>query len=392
MKLNPIKIALLLIMVCTLDVTIAQTALVPDMQSAKQLKFDDDDSYIFTEGLCALRKSDLWGFIDPGGNWVIEPVYYKWGTENPCFSDGICLVGMRAPDGYGNIPVYIDKQGNRLFKNQNFATATPFKNGVALIAKETGPTRLKVYSFINTQGAVIPGSISPKFKGWGFDYSPGKDGMAKVWDDKLDSYGFVNSKGVWVIKPELKKFTEADVFSDGYCAVQSTTNFYWGFIDATGKVQVPFDYQLMPHRFYNGRALVMKSGIEMNFIDKSGNNPFSFNCTNPTFDFHDGYAAVTIDDGKYKQSIINALGIVVKQLDVEASFDVNTDGTIVYQQRGNEGLTVLNPNGTVLIADAMYLKIKSFGNGLAYVQFYADNDYQSGFMNESGRLVILRTK
>lgn len=392
MKLNPLKIAILLIMLGTISFSNAQTSMVPDMQSAKQLKYDDDDSYLFTEGLCALKKSNLWGFIDPSGNWVIEPVYYKWGTENPYFSDGICLVGMRAPDGYGNIPVYIDKKGNRLFKNQNFASATPFKNGVAIIAKETGPTHIRVYSFINTQGVVIPGSISPQFKGLSFEYTPASDGMAKIWDDKLNSYGFVNSKGAWVIKPENRKFNEADVFSDSYCAVQSTTNFFWGFIDATGKVQVPFDYQLMPHRFYNGRALVMKNGLEMNFIDKTGNNPFSFSCTSPTFDFHDGFAAVTIDDGKYKQSIINTSGIVVKQLDVEASFDVNADGTIVYQQRGNDGLTVLKADGTVLIADAMYLKIKSFGCGLAYVQFYADYETKSGFIDETGKLVILRTE
>lgn len=389
MKLNPIKFSLLLIMLSTISFSNAQT---PNMLSAKQLKFEEDESYIFIEGMCALRKDDMWGFINTDGDWVIEPIYYKWGKENPYFNNGICLMNMKSPDGFGTIPVYLDKKGNRLFKDQKFVEASPFKNGVAIVAKESGPARARVYSFINTQGAVIPGSISPKFKGWFFEFTPGMDGTAKMWDDKMESYGFVNIKGAWIIKPEMKKYTEADVFSDEYCAVQSAQNFKWGFIDLKGSVQVPFNYDLMPHRFFDGRALVMKNGIEMNFIDKTGNNPFSFNCTNPTFDFHDGFAVVTIDDGKYKQSIINKSGIVVKQLDVEANFDVNTDGSIVFQPRGKDGLTVLKPDGTVLLDDVMYLKIKSFGDGLAYAQFYAEDDYHSGFINEKGELVILRIK
>lgn len=362
----------------------------PDMASAKALKFDSDGDYIFQEGLCALKKNQLWGFIDTTGDWVIEPKYFQWGKDAPVFSEGICLLATRAVDGIGNVPIYIDKKGNQLFKNQVFAAASPFSDGVAMIGKATGPAHAIVYSLINAQGIAIAGTVVPKFKGWSFEFGPFGDGLTKMWDDKLDSYGFVDNKGKWVLKPEMKKWGEAGIFSDERCAVQNTINFYWGYIDKTGATKVPFDYDQKPAQFSCKRALVKNDKYQAGYLDPDGNLAIGFNYTTASFDFHNGYAVVTIDNPRLTKAIIDVNGKVVRELEESyRDVTVNSDGTVIYQPKEQDGLRVLNADGAVILHDAMYLDVKSFGDNRAYVEFY-DDGAQSGFINRNGELVILR--
>ncbi len=362
----------------------------PGIASARLLKYDQDGDYCFHDGLCALKKNQLWGFIDTTGTWVIEPKYFQWGKNAPVFSDGICLLATRAADGIGNVPVYLDKKGNQLFKNQTFQAASSFYDGIAVIGKESGPVHAMVYSFINTQGVVLTGTAIPKFAGGFFEFGPYGNGLTKMWDDKLNSYGFVDTKGKWVIKPENRKWEEAATFSDDRCAVQNTTNFYWGYIDKTGATKVPFDYQQKPAQFSCKRALVKNSKYQAGYIDTDGNLALGFNYTLASFDFHDGFALVTIDNPQLTKAVIDTQGNIVKELeDSYRDVTVNTDGTIVYQPKEQDGLRVLRPNGSILLYDAMYLDIKSFSDNRAYVEFYEEGN-QSGFINRNGELVILR--
>ncbi len=363
----------------------------PFPEKAKAVKFDyNSTDYTFREGLCALQKNNLWGFIDTTGNWVVEPKYCMWGKTALYFEAGICLLGMRAPDGYGNIPIYINKKGEHLFTNQKFKEASPFSDGIAIVGKDAGPGKPTTYSYINTQGVVLQATVTPKFKGWFFEFGPFGNGLTKMWDDKLNSYGFVDNQGKWVIKPENKKWEDADVFADERCAVQNTINFYWGYIDKTGATKVQFDYVNKPNRFSSGRALVKNNSYQCGYLDKEGNMALDFKYTVNSFDFHDGFALVTLDNPELTTAIIDTQGKIVRTFESQTDPYVNPDGSIVLQPKGQDGLQVLNPDGSVILANAMYLKILSFNDNRAYVEFYADNSQQSGFINRKGELVIVR--
>lgn len=363
----------------------------PKMADAKAVKFDyNSTDYMFNEGVCALEKNNLWGFIDTLGNWVIEPKYFEWAAAKPVFSGGICLLAIKAADGYGNVPIYIDKNGNQLFKNQSFVAASPFSDGIAVVGKKTGPGKPTLYSFINTQGVAIVGAVIPKFNGYTFGFGPYGNGLTKMWDDKLSSYGFIDNKGKWVIKPELKKWGEAAEFSDDRCAVQNTINFYWGYIDKSGATKVQFDYREKPNKFSSGRALVKNSSkYTAGYLDKEGNMALDFKYTFNSFDFYNGYAVVTIDNQQLTRAIIDVNGNIVKELNTIHDPIINSDGTIVYSPRNQDGLQMLNPDGSVIFSDAMYQKINAFSDDRAYVEFY-DGGSQSGFINRKGELVIVR--
>lgn len=84
----------------------------------------------FSEGLAAaqLKKNEWgkeWGYIDRGGNWVIQPAF---ACAAP-FSEGLALVGVREAEGawhYG----YIDKTGAVVIKPQ-FSEASSFAGKLA---------------------------------------------------------------------------------------------------------------------------------------------------------------------------------------------------------------------------------------------------------------------
>lgn len=86
----------------------------------------------FSEGLAAvqLRREvwgKEWGFIDPHGNWVIQP---EFACAAP-FSEGLALIGIREVQGawrYG----YIDKTGAIVIKPQ-FSEAFSFAGKLALV-------------------------------------------------------------------------------------------------------------------------------------------------------------------------------------------------------------------------------------------------------------------
>lgn len=51
-------------------------------------EFDASPSSAFHEGLAAMRKGNVYGYIDPSGTWVIPPGF----DEAHNFSDGLALV------------------------------------------------------------------------------------------------------------------------------------------------------------------------------------------------------------------------------------------------------------------------------------------------------------
>jgi len=80
-------------------------------KSGKLLTPPDFDAFLaseFHEGLAAIRKGTVFGYIDPAGTWVIPPQY----DEANNFSGGLALVVWRAKREWA----YVDKRGQVVWK------------------------------------------------------------------------------------------------------------------------------------------------------------------------------------------------------------------------------------------------------------------------------------
>lgn len=69
------------------------------------------------------------------------------------------------------------------------------------------------------------------------------DGLAPCLDESARLYGFVDTKGEWVIPAQ---YIEVKYFRDGYAAVKQEGG--WGVIDTTGKLVIPCAQPSLEHR------------------------------------------------------------------------------------------------------------------------------------------------
>jgi len=274
-----------------------------------------DDIMKFSEGLAAVKIGDKWGFINTGGELVIEPVYDfaanfedslcsvqindRWGLIDiygnkivePVFQNRLWIVddyilvqGNDGKWGYldnkgeqvidykfekalnfreGLAPVYregkwgyIDKQGNFAIE-PDFDEAKEFANGLALVKKEN-----KFY-YINMEGTIVKETDMYYTEMYDF-----YDQMVAIMKD--GKYGFINENMEIVVEPEYDDYKN---FSEGFGIVgkkiDGSYDTIYGYVDKTGKWLVePSFTDAEP--FKGGLARAWKSGM-MGYIDSKGN-------------------------------------------------------------------------------------------------------------------------
>jgi len=374
----------------------------PSLANAKELRFDDGDNYTFRDGACALKKNELWGFIDTTGKVIADFKYFSWsGVDNPKFSSGIALVSVQEPAGYGRMPIFIDKNGQQLFKNQKFTGATNFESGIAIVEKTNEKTRARSYHIINKQGLDVPGAINfgAVFGGFSLKLEPFHEGLTKLYDSKTSSYGFINPQGKWAVMPT--NYAEAGYFSEGLTMVQNKTNWYWGFINAKGEVKIPFDYKNRPGKFSEGLAAVENSKEKVGFIDKEGKTVLPFNYTfvfpvdaagNKTGFFKNGYAVVYIEESPWGgYAIIDRSGKVIRKMGPEA-VRIFDNGWIYWKETKDTFCWgIISPEGNDILVPGYFKEIGEFSNGLAYATANIDDKEVKGFINLNFDFVIVQT-
>lgn len=365
----------------------------PSLANAKELRFDDGENYTFSEGLCALKKNQLWGFIDTTGKVVVDYTFFATnGLKNPKFSSGIALVAVKDPSGYGQTPVYIDSKGQQLFKTQKFLAATPFESGIALVEKSIPKTSGGVsYHLINKEGVIAPGSINPG-TGYGFSCTldPFSEGFTKLYDGKTGSWGFINTQGKWALAPTL--YGEVDDFSEGLVAVKNKTNYYWGFINTRGEVKISFDYPNKPGKFSEGLAAVENSQEKVGYIDPTGKTILPFNYVKECYPFKNGFAVVYLNDKAPGYIIIDKTGNVIRKLGTEP-VQVFSNGWIYYKEWQNQqyAIGILSPEGKDILTPFYFSYVGEFVNGLASAIAKIDNKQVRGFINRNFDFTIIQT-
>ncbi|SEO84084.1 WG containing repeat-containing protein [Mucilaginibacter gossypiicola] len=92
--------------------------------------------------------------------------------------------------------------------------------------------------------------------------------------DRIKKFGFVDASGKMLIPFEYDGVSD---FHDGLAAVKKTDQFgkeQWGFINEQGKLVIPFQYSIEPGDFHEGLALVVpieQADFNYAYIDKTGN-------------------------------------------------------------------------------------------------------------------------
>lgn len=167
----------------------------------------------FTEGLTAVQKNKLWGFINKNGEVVI-PIEYE---NVSAFNDGLASVRKSGAYTWG----YIDKEGNWAIPAE-YSLAWKFSEGLARVEIKGKP------HVIDRTGKVqftLPEDFS-----WAEPFS---EGLTKVEirnkADRSKKIGYINRSGEYAIPPE---FEWGSSFKNGLATVMSCGKT--GYIDKTG--------------------------------------------------------------------------------------------------------------------------------------------------------------
>ena len=196
------------------------------MVISAQFDFADD----FSEGMAIVKIGDKFGFIDKTGNMVVGLQFDDAGV----FSEGMAAVLINGKYGY------IDKTGNFVIEPK-FSDAGAFSEGLAPadVDDKTG--------YINTKGEFV---IEPQFYS-GASFS---EGFAVVTyrEDYQNYDGIIDKNGNFLVKPEMG--TQFDSFCEGLAKI--SRDWEYGFIDKTGKIVIPlqYEFQSLHDSFKNGLA------------------------------------------------------------------------------------------------------------------------------------------
>ncbi len=107
------------------------------------------------------------------------------------------------------------------------------------------------------------------------------------FEDSGNQWGFIDTSGKLVIPAQ---FDDVSPFSEGMAAVRIKSN--WGYIDAEGKIKIPIQYK-SAWSFHEGKARVESFGLPETYIDNSGTIKFSGEWS-AADDFMEGLARVKV--------------------------------------------------------------------------------------------------
>jgi hypothetical protein len=260
----------------------------------------------FHEGLAAVRIHDIdsliqdpYGYIDTTGKLVI-PAKYSFAAP---FSSGLARVNFE------NKLIFIDKSGNPLpFPEGIKKVYADFSEGLAPV----GDNRTSATGYIDPAGKLVipmqPGLGAPFHEGLAAAItSTGKFPHA----EKLLS--FIDPTGKTVVQTEFSPNTTIDDpthFSDGLCRVvhynrKTSPNMRYLYLDKTGKIALELNIPQLRESFdfHEGRARVQiggnpnsGAGGKFGFIDKTGKLVIPADYDHAE-DFRNGLAQLATEDG-----------------------------------------------------------------------------------------------
>jgi hypothetical protein len=221
---------------------------------------------------------------------------------------------------------------------------------------------ITTYGYIDITGKLVIPAV--------YDYAGDfKDGLALVGVgefgiDGIDDhkYGFIDLNGNWVITHAYHRLYG---FFDGLAAAEND-NGKWGFLNKTGKVEIPFQFEF--GSMFSESLAPMFSEEKYGFIDKSGKWAIK-----PQFTQANGFV-----DGL---AVVKRGGVLMKP---EGSTLImgNEDSSAQFEIIDRKGKTVTKFGKGVS-------SVRNFSEGLAAVEVKKDSGPPlTGFIDTSGQFVI----
>jgi len=321
---------------------------------AIEAKFDE--AYKFHEGLAAVKVGDKVGVIDRTGQFILEP-RYNWIED---FKDGFAQVGQQPSEtGYNRIGV-IDKTGKEIIPPL-YWSLDRMSNGYWKGRREDNGK----YTLFDENGKQI--------------------GLYDYVGDFKDGLGDVSSFG------------------------KNHDNYKNGFIDETGKLIIPIQYDSISG-FESGLTIAYKAG-KKGAIDKKGKTviPFQYDSISRIYDgdtasnylavIKNGKAGVIDTKGKtvvpLKYSTADAARFTPEGLMIYGTMrktivnwsEASDDGSTIVDAKGNRhtadwGAIDLRTGKTIVPAG--YDRIRYMRNGLLDVC----KSKQCGLVNLTGKFVL----
>ncbi len=212
----------------------------------------------FYEGLAAVTKNDLVGFMNTKGEMVIN---YKY-KEALSFVGGICPVKDPSTSKW----FYIDSKDNKLF-GKEWDMAKEFNEGVAIVAKKVGSQDgqpVYKYQYIDVNGNLL-------FAGKEFDgavmFSEGLAGVREV-----NKWSYIDIEGKVVVSPPSSvSLVFFSYFQNGFATVADSTTGMYGFINMKGEIAIPLTYDLATPFFGELAQIIVKGDKTLyGFINQQG--------------------------------------------------------------------------------------------------------------------------
>lgn len=208
----------------------------------------NDGDRFYQDGLVAVRKEGIWGYIDKTGSWVIPPQFD--GVSG--FSGGYAKVSAGAENKL------LDKAGNTVWEGR-FNYIAPASEDMANIREGNK------WGFVNLRtGKTIP----PQF-----NKAPNNLSDSVVWvvSNRYDSiyqyempkWGLIDKSGNYLIQP---RFTEIREFEGDVSWVSD--NYVWGLVNKKGEILLKPEMGVVGN-FSEGLAWVERDGLR-GYVDKTG--------------------------------------------------------------------------------------------------------------------------
>jgi len=265
------------------------------------LQFQDARS--FSDGMAAVKKDGMWGYIDRLGQWVIPPEYpYPVGD----YSSGLAYIGKQ----------FLNKNGKPAFGGAMFENARSFKpkGDNALAAVQISGK----WGFIDINGESV---ISPKYDDAG-DFADNGEGLSLAPIKVGGIWGYIDRKGRELVMP---KFDYAWSYSGEFATVMAEGSV--GYIDRAGIYKINPQF-IHGGAFYNGRAPV-RVGSKTGYINDKGQLVIQA-VFNDGGEFNNGLAPVATDK-RWGYINVNGKMVIPPQYDKAKPF---SEGLAAVEQDG----------------------------------------------------------
>ncbi len=360
--------------------------------------------------LIKVQLNDTSYFIDRNDD-LVDPELVKFKKDNK-IGFGIMTNGM--------ITVVIPAEYEAISNDFNEGLASVYKNGSWMVIDKTGnlviPMKKFGYISVFYSNGLIPvcdwaelnkyGSLDGKRGKWGYADKNGNLAIKFQYDlasyfseeraivEVGNKFGFINTKGDQIVEPI---YDAAYSYHEGLAGVrigkyQSNLESNWGFIDLSGKVVIPFDFDFVdPEGFKNGKIKVRSNG-EFFMIDKTGKRTNDFVST-PEF-YSSNENLVVYKNMKGYFGIKNEYGKVF----VNATFTSIKKDIVsgVYIAKKESKWQLMSSKG-IEITPLKYTNIQSLNygtfNGQGYFSFQTEESIESpakwGLMNHEGKEITV---